>query len=135
MCSSDLNAYHSGARGGHLSGLATTQKIMRAGYFWPSLFSDCIEAVKHCSNCQHFTPKARAPPTPLHPVVTAGPFCKWAIDFMECRPPSAGNHKYIIVAVDYFTKLAELMPTFNNMAATAALFFFNHVIARFVVPK
>ena len=54
---------------------------------------------------------------------------------MECRPPSAGNHKYIIVAVDYFTKWAEAMPTFNNMVATTALFFFNHVITRFGVPK
>ena len=54
---------------------------------------------------------------------------------MECRPPSASNHKYIIVAVEYFTKWAEAIPTFNNTAATAALFFFNHVIARFGVPK
>ena len=54
---------------------------------------------------------------------------------MECRPSSASNHKYIIVVVDYFTKWAKAMPTFNNTAATVALFFFNHVITRFRVPK
>ncbi|MBO1695027.1 hypothetical protein HJW54_22640, partial [Bacteroides uniformis] len=63
-----LNSCHSSAYGGHLSCFVTSHKIMRAGYFWPSLFSDCIETVKHCSNCQHFTPKARASPAPLHPV-------------------------------------------------------------------
>ena len=35
---------------------------------------------------------------------------------MECNPMSAGGHKYIIVAVDYFTKWVEAMPTFNNTA-------------------
>jgi hypothetical protein len=66
--------------------------------------------------------------------MTAGPFCKWGIDFMTCNPPSSNGHKYIVVTVDYFTKWAEAMPTFNNTADTAVRFFFNHVISRFGVP-
>ena len=54
---------------------------------------------------------------------------------MECRPPSIDNHKYIIVATEYFTKWDEAMPTFNNTVATTTLFLFNHVINRFGVPK
>jgi hypothetical protein len=41
----DLNDCHSGACGGHMSGYATAQKILHAGYFWPSLFNDCITVV------------------------------------------------------------------------------------------
>lgn len=74
-----LNARHSGTCGGHLFGLATTQKIMCIGYFWPFVFGDFIEVVKYYSNFQHFTPKARAPIAPLHPVISVGTFCKWAI--------------------------------------------------------
>eukprot|EP00253_Pinus_taeda_P023552 PITA_23552 len=48
---------------------------------------------------------------------------------MTCNPTSAGRHGYIIVAVDYFTKWAEAMPTLNNSDETAALFFFNHVVS------
>ena len=33
-----LNDFHSRTCGGHLSGMATTQKILRPGYFWPSVF-------------------------------------------------------------------------------------------------
>ena len=40
-----LNDCHSGACGGHLSELATTQLILCAGYFWPSLFKDYVEVV------------------------------------------------------------------------------------------
>eukprot|EP00253_Pinus_taeda_P024634 PITA_24634 len=64
-----------------------------------------------------------------------GPFTKWGIDFTTCNPPSAANHKYIIVAVDYFTKWAEAMPTYKNDSDTAALFLFNQVISRFGVPR
>ena len=47
---------------------------------------------------------------------------------MKINPISANGHKYIIMAVDYFTKWAEAMPTFNCKAETTARFFFDHVI-------
>jgi transposase InsO family protein len=53
---------------------------------------------------------------------------------MTCNPPSSNGHKCIVVAVDYFTKWVEAMPTFNNTANTVVHFFFNHVISRFGVP-
>ena len=46
-----LNDCHCGACGGHLSGLATVQRILRASYCWPSPFKDCVEAVKRCHPC------------------------------------------------------------------------------------
>lgn len=108
---------------------------MCTGYFWPSLFIDCIKVVKHCPNFQHFSLKARALMAPLHPVIAIGPFCKWSINLMECRPPYVNNHNYIIMEVYYFTKWAEDMQMFNNIVATTTLFFSNHVIARFGVLK
>jgi hypothetical protein len=54
---------------------------------------------------------------------------------MTCHPHSARGHGYIIVAIDYFTKWVEAMPTFDNTEKTAALFIFNHIIARFGVPQ
>jgi hypothetical protein len=130
-----LNDCHSGACGGHQSGYATAQRILRAGYFWPTMFKDCITAVRSCHACQIFDSKTRRPPAPLQPIVVVGPFAKWGIDFMQCNPTSTGGHGYIIVAVDYFTKWAEAMPTLDNTGETAALFFFNHVVARFGVPQ
>jgi hypothetical protein len=129
-----LNDYHSGACGGHLSGISTSQNIIRAGYFWPILFHDCIHAVKRCEQCQLYANKSRAPPALLHPVITTGPFCKCGINFMICNPPSYNGHKYIVFAIDYFTKWAEAMSTFNNTANTTTCFVFNHIISLFGVP-
>eukprot|EP00253_Pinus_taeda_P028672 PITA_28672 len=117
-----------------MSKYATTQKILRASYFWPSIFKDCIPAVRSCHECQIYQGKMRAPPTPLHLVVTVGPFAKWGIDYMTCNPRSAGGHGYIIIAVDYFTKWAKEMPTLSEDGHTVAQYLFNHVISRFEVP-
>jgi hypothetical protein len=125
-----------------ISMLATTtskvfpprKKIIRAGYFWPTLFHDFIHAVKRCDKCHLYANKAQALPTLLHLVITVGPFYKWGIDFMTCNPPSSNGHKYIIMAIDYFTKWVKSMPTFNNTADTTSCFFFNHVITHFRIP-
>jgi len=131
----DLNDFHAGACGGHLSGLATAQKFLCTDYFWPSIFKDCVEVVKRCHPCQIFTRKIHTPPAPLFPVLTVSPFAKWGIDFMTCKPTSTIGHHYIIVAVDYFTKWEEAMPTRLNNGETTTLFIFNHIIATFGVPK
>ena len=54
---------------------------------------------------------------------------------MTCNPHLAGGHAYIIVAIDYFTKWAEAMPTLAADGKTATQFIFNHVITRFGVPQ
>ena len=54
---------------------------------------------------------------------------------MHCNPTSAGGHGYIIVAVDYFTKWAEAMPTYAEDGKTVVLLLFNHVKERFGVPQ
>eukprot|EP00253_Pinus_taeda_P026429 PITA_26429 len=77
----------------------------------------------------------RAPPAPLHPIISVGAFAKWCIDFITCNPHSARGHVYIILAVDYFTKWAEAIPTFSADGKTTAIFVFNHITARFGFPQ
>ena len=54
---------------------------------------------------------------------------------MDCNLASAGGHHHIIVAVDYFTKWAEAIPTVKSDGETAAHFVFNQIITRFGIPK
>jgi hypothetical protein len=114
--------------------MATTHKILRAKYFWPSIFKDCMEAVKKFPPCQVFQNKACTHPAPLHLVIVIGPFSKWCIDFMQCKPTSVGGDGYIIIVIDYFTKWAEDIPTFLNDGPIATIFFFNHITTHFGVP-
>jgi hypothetical protein len=56
-----------------------------------NLFNDCITVVQKCHACQTYNQKIQSHPTPLHPVVSVGPFAKWGIDFITCHPHSAGG--------------------------------------------
>ena len=74
-----LNDCHGGVCGGNLSGISTAQNILRAGYFWPSIFKYCVDAVKRCHPCQVFARNMHSKLSPLHPIITAGPFTKWGL--------------------------------------------------------
>ena len=54
---------------------------------------------------------------------------------MDCNPTSTRGHHHIIVAIDYFTKWAEAMPTVKSDGETAALFVFNQIITQFGILK
>ena len=71
----------------------------------------------------------------VSPLLGVGPCTKWGLDFMDCNPASAGGHHHIIVAVDYFTKWAEAMPTVKSDGERVVNFVFNHIITRFRIPK
>lgn len=75
------------------------------------------------------------PLAPLHPMITIGPFDIWGIDFMTCKPHSARGHTYIIIVVDYITKWAKTMMTYNANIITVSQLLFNHVIVIFGVPQ
>lgn len=129
-----LNDCHAGACGGHLSGISTAIFFFHTGYYWPTLFKDCVKAIWKCHPCQVFTKNIRAPSALLHPVISVGPFAKWGIDFVTCNPVFSIGHNNIIVAVDYFTKWTEALPTFRANGETVTLLLFNQVICHFGVP-
>jgi hypothetical protein len=52
-----LNDYHSRECGGHMFGYSIAQKILRASYFWPSLFKDCIIVIQKFHACQTYNNK------------------------------------------------------------------------------
>jgi hypothetical protein len=64
-------------------------------------------------------------PAPLFLVINMSPFTKWWVGFMTCHPALARGHKYIIMAIEYFTKWAKTMSTFLNDGEMEAFFIFN----------
>ena len=48
---------HSGVHGGHKYWKETAFKILRVGYYWPTLFTDVYHQVRACVECQNFVGK------------------------------------------------------------------------------
>ncbi|XP_025679162.1 uncharacterized protein [Arachis hypogaea] len=60
-----LREVHEGCCGHHVGGKALARKLIRAGYYWPSMMEDSKEFVKKCVKCQENANFHRAPATKL----------------------------------------------------------------------
>lgn len=68
---------HEGICGSHIGGRALAAKVIRAGYYWPTLSSDCMNLVRKSDKCQRFSDIHRSPVEPLHSVISPWPFHMW----------------------------------------------------------
>lgn len=94
-----IEHFHSKFGTGHGANLATAHQILRAGYYWPTLFKDTFNHIRTCHTCQVAAFREKNPAMPLNPVIEARPFAKWGIDFIGViNPTSSAQHKYIITA-------------------------------------
>ena len=49
-----LEEVHVGICGDHMGAKSLVRKIMRAGYFWPTMQQDAVNFIKKCDNCQRY---------------------------------------------------------------------------------
>ena len=99
-----LKEVHEGECGDHTGGQTLAKKILRYGYYWPTVNRDATDYVRRCDKCQKYAKIPRASPTELTQMVSPWPFAMWGIDTVSSLPLSKGGAKYTIVAIDYFTK-------------------------------
>ncbi|RDX84581.1 Gypsy retrotransposon integrase-like protein 1, partial [Mucuna pruriens] len=103
-----LEEVHEGTFGIHANGHALARKILRVGYYWTKLESDCYQHVGKCIRCQIHVDHINVAPSTLHNLTSPWPFSMWGIDMIGPIEPKASNgHKFILVAIDYFTKWVE----------------------------
>jgi hypothetical protein len=63
------------------------------------------------------------------------PLQRWGLDLLGPLPPPQGNLKYVVVAVEYFSKWIEAKPLAIITSATVQKFFWQSIVCRFGVPK
>ncbi|XP_074323812.1 uncharacterized protein LOC141660721 [Apium graveolens] len=128
-----LREVHEGICGDHLAAKALVYKVIRQGYYWPTIHADSVAYVKKCSKCQKFSnvPKqgSSLPGSVLSPI----PFAVWVIDIMGPFPRPKGDLRYVLVAIDYMTKWAEAkaMRTINQQDCIK---FVDMIVMRFGIP-
>ena len=98
-----MEKLHASSYEGHFAGDKIAQKILQSGFYWPTLFKDYFEWVKHCDACQRMGNISRRNEMPLEGILVVQIFDVWGIDFMGPFPSSFGNI-YILQAVDYVFK-------------------------------
>ena len=68
---------------------------------------DAVELVKKCDKCQQYGNVHRLPAERLTTISSPRPFAQWGIDIIGLLPQGKGQVKFLLVAIDYFTKWVE----------------------------
>ncbi|XP_025616571.1 uncharacterized protein [Arachis hypogaea] len=106
----ELKEVHEGCCGHHIGGKALARKLIRAGYYWPSRMRDSQEFVRKYVKCQENANFHKAPTTKFSILTSSRPFSHWGVDLLGPFPVGPAQLKYLIVAVDYYTKWIEAEP-------------------------
>ena len=71
----------------------------------------------------------------LNPISSPWPFAQWGLDILGPFPRAASNRRFILVAVDYFTKWVEAEALANIRDVDVKKFIWKNIVTRFGVPN
>ena len=125
-----LKEIHEGICGSHLAGTSVALKAIRSGYYWPRMKQDALRLVQSCDKCQRFARVQRQPSAEQKSITSPWPFDQWGIDLLGPFPTAPGQLKFVVVAVDYFTKWIEAEPLATITSNNIQKFVWKSIICR-----
>lgn len=126
-----LKEIHDGVCDNHSGGQMLAHKAIQASYYWPTMSKDLAELVRHCDQCQRFARVKKNAPEKLSCISSPWPFAKWGVDIVEPIPSGKGSRKFLVVAVDNFTKWAEEEAFVTITTENVTNFLWKSVMCRF----
>jgi hypothetical protein len=124
---------HTGRTGGHLGQERTAKQVQNRAY-WVGWFKDVQSFVRTCHQCVTYH-RGKAPRQGLLQAAPVGePWERISIDITGPHPPSRNGNRYILTAMDMFSKWAEAWPIRNHEAVTVARILSDQLFARFGIP-
>ncbi|XP_057543365.1 uncharacterized protein LOC130821594 [Amaranthus tricolor] len=130
-----LREVHEGGCGIHQGVRTVIGKVLRSGYYWPSLREDAEKLIKRCPECQYHSKIGRKPSNYLTVMQAVLPFDKWGMDLLGPFLPAKGQRKFIIVAIDYFTKYVEAEALSSITDKQVCQFIWRNIITRYGIPR
>jgi hypothetical protein len=118
-----LKEIHDGSCGSYIGGRSLAGKVIRTGFFWPTILSNAKRYVRSCDKYQRYAELHHAPGEPLQTVFSPWPFYMWGVDILRPFPASQGQAKFLLVAIDYFTKWIEAEPVATISAEKVKQFY------------
>ena len=129
-----LEEIHERICGDHVGPRSLVSKVIWTGYFWPTMQMDVVELIKKCDKCQRFGNVQRLPAEWLTMITSPWPFAQWGIDIVGPLPLGKGQVKFLLVAIDYFTKWVEAEALATITEAKIWNFVWKNIICRFGIP-
>ncbi|GJW12161.1 reverse transcriptase domain-containing protein [Tanacetum coccineum] len=129
-----LREIHEGSCSMHAGTRSVVAKALWIGYYWPTMHEDSRKLIQACQDCQVHKPIPRNPQQKLSPITSPWPFYKWGIDIAGPFLKGPGKVKFLIVAIDYFTKWIEAKPVETITGSQIKKFVWDNFVSRFGLP-
>ena len=130
-----MREVHEGIYRNHSGSRSLVHKLIRAGYYWPTMQKDAEAYVKACDRCQRFSNIIRQPIKELVPMMAPWPFAQWGLDIMGPFPTAIQQLKFLVVGIDYFTKWVEVETMATITEKNIRSFIWRCIICRFGIPR
>jgi ribonuclease HI len=130
-----MKEIHAELCGAHIGSRPLLGKVFRQGFYWPKEASNATYLVQKCENCKRCARDQKKPSSLTQLIQPTWPLQRWGLDLLGPLPPAQGNLKYVVVAVEYFSKWIEAKPLATITSATIQKFFWQNIVCRFSVPK
>ena len=124
-----LEDIHGGDCGHHSSSRTLVGKAFHSRFYWPTTLNDAVELVKACEACQFHAKQIHQPAGGLQTIPLSWPFAVWGLDILGPFPRALGGYRYLYVAVDKFTKWAEVEAV-RTIPAGSAVKFIKGIVSR-----
>ena len=128
-----LHELHNTTTGGHF-GIAKTLGRVRERFYWCKCRRDVRDWCKACDLCASRKGPAKKIRAPMAQYNVGSPIERLAVDVMGPLPITESGNKYLLIAVDYFSKWPEAFPLPDQEAVAVAEVLVKEVVCRFGVP-
>lgn len=119
----------------HFGKFKTTCKI-RDRYYWPGMGQTIAEYVRNCEICKTTKAQNRVLTPPAGEFVEAiRPWRVIATDICGPFVPSKNGNRFLLVAVDVFSKFVIIKAVRNETAKAVTEFIKNEVVLKFACPE
>ena len=129
-----LKDIHEGDCGNHTGGRALFSRILRTGYYWPTMRKDAINYSQKCDACQRHSNILHQPAEPMHPIISPWPFMKWGMDIVGKLPTTPGGKVFMLAMTDYFSKWIEAEAFVQVREKEVISFIKRNILTRFGIP-
>ncbi|XP_042404580.1 uncharacterized protein LOC121994696 [Zingiber officinale] len=123
-----------GCCGSHVGGQTLSRRVLLVGYFWPTLQRDAQKLVNTCLSCQNYQNLTHQPTALLKTSIVSCPFDQWSMDIVGPFSMAPGQKRFLLVAVDYFSKWVEVEALARITEGVVIQFLWKNILCKFDIP-
>ena len=129
-----LKAMHGAAGSGHF-GVRKTLRRLRQSFYWGQCRRDVEDFCRRCDPCTARKGPSGRSHAPLQQFPVGAPMERVAVDVVGPLPRSDRGNRYVLSAIDYFTKWPEAYALPDQEAETIVDALVGGMFSRFGVPE